>query len=78
MALCLPDGSCTTFHGELHGEIITKPAGSHGFGYDPVFYLPDYGMTLAQLDPEQKNVISHRAAALARLRGHLAATYDGG
>jgi XTP/dITP diphosphohydrolase len=82
MAFCLPDGSCATFHGELHGEIISDPAGSHGFGYDPVFYLPDYGMTLAQLDPEQKNVISHRAAALARLRGNLAAlevpTVDGG
>jgi XTP/dITP diphosphohydrolase len=49
-----------------------EPAGSHGFGYDPVFYLPQYGQTLAQLSPETKNGISHRAAALARLRAHLA------
>jgi XTP/dITP diphosphohydrolase len=74
MALCLPDGSCRTFHGELHGEIIAEPAGSHGFGYDPVFFLPDHGRTLAQLEPEQKNVISHRGAALARLKEALAVT----
>lgn len=72
-ALCLPDGSCTTFRGELHGEIISEPAGDNGFGYDPVFYLPGYGLTLAQLAPEQKNRISHRAAALASLREYLSA-----
>jgi XTP/dITP diphosphohydrolase len=72
VALCLPDGSCSTFSGELPGEIVPEPSGNHGFGYDPVFYLPEYGQTLAELSPQTKNLISHRAAALARLRDHLA------
>ena len=46
------------------GEILKKPAGSGGFGYDPIFYLPEYGMTAAELPVEVKSSISHRALAI--------------
>jgi XTP/dITP diphosphohydrolase len=49
--------------GIWQGEVIDKPAGDHGFGYDPHFFLPQLGLTVAQLSPEQKNEISHRAIA---------------
>lgn len=50
--------------GRCEGEIAFQPAGEHGFGYDPIFYLPHYGRTMAQLAPEVKNQISHRYHAL--------------
>lgn len=50
--------------GEIKGMIGHSPEGSNGFGYDPVFYLPEYGKTTAQLEPEEKNAISHRGKAL--------------
>ncbi len=53
--------------GTWHGEIILQPRGSDGFGYDPYFYLPQLGKTSAELPLEQKNQISHRSKALARL-----------
>lgn len=53
--------------GAWHGEIILQPRGSGGFGYDPYFYLPQLGKTAAELPLEQKNRISHRGKALARL-----------
>ncbi len=53
--------------GAWHGEIIDTPRGSNGFGYDPYFFLPAAGLTAAELDPAQKNRISHRGQALARL-----------
>jgi XTP/dITP diphosphohydrolase len=49
------------------GEILTEPAGSGGFGYDPLFYLPEFGCTSAELPPEKKNALSHRAKALQQL-----------
>ncbi len=54
-----------------HGEIISEPMGSHGFGYDPYFYLPQFEKTVAQLDPAEKNRHSHRAQALQLLVGQL-------
>ncbi|PHY06387.1 MAG: non-canonical purine NTP pyrophosphatase, RdgB/HAM1 family [Alcaligenaceae bacterium] len=54
------------------GEIVDQPQGSHGFGYDPYFYLPEQGCTVAQLDPTLKNKISHRGQALQQLLGQLA------
>jgi XTP/dITP diphosphohydrolase len=54
--------------GKLAGLITKQPVGSHGFGYDPVFYLPQYECTLAELSPDIKNTISHRAEALKQLR----------
>lgn len=58
--------------GELLGEIAESPAGTHGFGYDPVFVVPVLGNSLAQLSAEEKNRISHRARAFAKLREILA------
>ncbi len=60
--------------GTWHGEIAQVAAGDNGFGYDPYFYLPDLGKTAAQLDPEVKNKVSHRAMALRRLLADLSAT----
>ena len=53
--------------GVWHGEIIAQPRGESGFGYDPYFYLPQLGRTAAELDPQEKNRISHRAQALMAL-----------
>ncbi len=53
--------------GSWHGEIIDQPRGTGGFGYDPYFYLPEFGRTSAELTAEQKNQISHRGQALAKL-----------
>lgn len=62
---CLfPDGRKIVARGECPGVIARAPKGENGFGYDPVFYLPEYGMTYAELPAEQKNAISHRARAL--------------
>ena len=64
IALARPDGSIVEAEGYLYGQIAREEAGSNGFGYDPLFYLPDYGCTSAQISPEEKNRISHRAEAL--------------
>ena len=62
---CLfPDGRKIVARGECPGVIARAPHGENGFGYDPVFYLPELGMTYAELPSEQKNAISHRAHAL--------------
>jgi XTP/dITP diphosphohydrolase len=53
--------------GRWSGEVVDTPRGANGFGYDPYFLLPDLGKTAAELDPDQKNVVSHRAKALRRL-----------
>ena len=53
--------------GSWQGEIIDTARGSHGFGYDPYFYIPEYGMTVAELDPALKNKISHRALAMQEM-----------
>ena len=50
--------------GSWHGEIIDTPRGENGFGYDPYFFLPEFGKTGAELDPDHKNTISHRGQAL--------------
>jgi XTP/dITP diphosphohydrolase len=52
--------------------IAFGPAGSHGFGYDPVFYLPDLGRTMAQLEPEEKHAVSHRGRAAGAMAEALA------
>ena len=57
--------------GSWAGEIVAEPRGANGFGYDPHFFLRDFGKTAAELDPEQKNVVSHRAKALRRLLAKL-------
>lgn len=57
--------------GSWAGEIVAEPRGANGFGYDPHFYLRDLGKTAAELDPEQKNLVSHRGKALRRLLAKL-------
>jgi len=64
LILYRPDGKYFSFEGRLHGIIHDKPVGDAGFGYDPVFFLPELGLTVAQLPPEMKNRISHRARAV--------------
>lgn len=53
--------------GRWAGQVIASPRGAHGFGYDPYFFLPDFDKTAAELDPREKNLISHRGKALRRL-----------
>lgn len=57
--------------GRWSGEVIDTPRGANGFGYDPYFYLPELGKTAAELDPAQKNALSHRGKALRRLIARL-------
>ena len=71
IAIALPEGPEQVVRGECRGVIATEPSGDRGFGYDPVFYLPDYGRTMAQLPLEEKNRISHRALALEKAAGLL-------
>lgn len=65
IALAWPDGRVEITEGVCEGRITREPRGEHGFGYDPVFYVPEYGCTMAELPPEIKNRISHRARAAA-------------
>jgi XTP/dITP diphosphohydrolase len=58
-----PGGGTYSSEGVCEGVIAIAPEGEHGFGYDPIFFLPEYGKTMAQLAPEVKNLISHRARA---------------
>lgn len=64
VALASPDGRVQCREGRLEGRIASHPVGKNGFGYDPVFFIPDEGRTLAQLSDEEKNGLSHRALAL--------------
>lgn len=64
ITMLTPDGKKIVARGECPGLILRKPEGENGFGYDPVFYVPEAGCTFAQLSGEQKNKISHRARAL--------------
>ena len=67
VALAGPEGILATACGTFEGLIVDDPRGTNGFGYDPHFFVPELGMTAAQLPPEQKNRISHRAQALAAI-----------
>ena len=64
ITLVMPDGRSIQARGEVHGELLRHAAGSGGFGYDPIFYHPPYGKTLAEVSAEEKNLVSHRAKAL--------------
>lgn len=65
---CFPDGTVLTARGECPGTIAFAPQGEDGFGYDPIFWLPQLKKTFAQLSPEEKNRISHRGRALAEFK----------
>ena len=71
LVLYRSDSRFETFDGHWQGKISERPLGNNGFGYDPVFFLPVYGLTAAQLPPEVKNRLSHRAQAFQQLKIYL-------
>lgn len=71
ISVVFPDGRDIKARGEINGYIATLPKGNNGFGYDPLFIVPDYGMTFAELSGEIKNQISHRGKALEVLKKKL-------
>jgi XTP/dITP diphosphohydrolase len=71
IAIASPDGSTELLSGECPGVITTEPRGNNGFGYDPVFYVTELGKTMAELTPDEKNRISHRARAAEKARKFL-------
>lgn len=71
VAVATPNGTVRTFEGTCEGELATAPRGAHGFGYYPIFIIPAYGKTMAQLPPTVKNRISHRARAVVAARPYL-------
>jgi len=64
ITLVTPEGQVVQARGEIHGELTREARGENGFGYDPIFYYPPLGKTTAELSPEEKNQVSHRANAL--------------
>ena len=66
-----PDGTMKTVRAAMEGRIGYKESGENGFGYDPIFYLPEYGCTSAELSMEEKNKISHRGKALRAIKDEL-------
>lgn len=71
MAAVMPDGEVIETEGIMEGIIGCEIAGSNGFGYDPVFYLPQFGKSSAEITPEQKNKVSHRGKALRMMQTEL-------
>lgn len=71
IAAVLPDGRVIHTEGTVEGVIAHEPAGEGGFGYDPIFYLPEFGMTSAEIPIEKKNEISHRGKALEAMKAEL-------
>ena len=64
ITMVTPEGQVIQARGEIHGELLRQPVGENGFGYDPIFYYPPYGMTTAEMSSEDKNRVSHRGNAL--------------
>lgn len=71
IAAVFPDGTKKTIRGTMEGRIAYESKGENGFGYDPIFYLPEYQCTSAELSLEEKNKISHRGKALKEMRDYL-------
>lgn len=71
IAAAFPDGRVLTTRGTIEGYIGFEPAGENGFGYDPIFYVPEYNCSTAQLDMEKKNELSHRGKALRAMKEAL-------
>ena len=65
LALAFPDGSHDLFRGEVHGSLVYPPRGGHGFGYDPMFVPEGHEVTFGEMDPAEKQAMSHRAQAFA-------------
>ena len=70
LALGWPDGHTETFEGRVHGEIVWPMRGEKGFGYDPIFQAHGYDITFAEMDPQEKHQISHRAKAFELMVQH--------
>ena len=68
IAAALPDGSTEVVRGTMEGCIGYEITGENGFGYDPIFYLPQFGCSSAELEPEKKNELSHRGEGLRKMR----------
>ena len=64
ITMVTPEGQVIQARGEIHGELTREARGENGFGYDPIFYYPPYGMTTAEMSAEDKNEVSHRGNAL--------------
>ncbi len=71
IAIAEPDGRVETVEGVVEGRIAHEPRGTNGFGYDPVFLLPERGRTTAELPPAEKHAVSHRGAAARKARAVL-------
>lgn len=71
IACALPNGEIFTTRATIEGRIAYEPKGENGFGYDPIFFVPEFNCTTAQLSPEQKNKISHRGKALVLMKEKL-------
>ena len=72
ISIAVPTGPALTYEGRCEGKITQEPKGTSGFGYDPVFFCPQYGKTFAELSSDEKNMISHRGKAL----GGVVAEFD--
>lgn len=77
LAVATPEGQVRLFLGACHGAITFKPRGDKGFGYDPVFYLAQANVTMAELSPEEKNRVSHRGKAARKAIAALRKLADG-
>ncbi len=71
IACAFPDGRNITVRGVIEGRIAYEDKGENGFGYDPIFYVPEFGCTTAELPPEEKNKVSHRGKALTAMYEEL-------
>ncbi|MCM1468509.1 MAG: XTP/dITP diphosphatase [Alistipes sp.] len=71
IAAAFPDGRVVTTRGTIEGRIGYEERGKNGFGYDPILYVPEYGMTTGEMEPELKNRISHRGKALEQMKKEL-------
>lgn len=68
IAAVFPNGKIITAQDTIEGRIAFESKGTNGFGYDPIFFVPELGKTTAELSPEQKNAISHRGKALQKMK----------
>lgn len=78
IAAVLPDGSVLETKAAMEGRIGYEERGENGFGYDPIFMLPEYGKSTAEIDPEEKNKLSHRGKALRLMKEKLKEVLQGG
>lgn len=76
IAAVFPDGTEAVEEGTIEGVIACAPSGNSGFGYDPIFYLPEQGKTTADLTPKEKNAISHRGQALEKMKQVIRKYYE--